>query len=91
MADDIQKLIKKHPGLVHSEMLKVNSHVQTRDGEWYTNTIMVDGYNVPFKYKRKQQYKSLEGQRVNMSYYPDVQCVAGLDFEIMKVVRIRVA
>ena len=52
---------------------------------------MVDGCSIPFKYKRKQAYKNLEGQRVNLSYYPDTLLVAGLKFEVMKVVRIKVS
>jgi hypothetical protein len=52
---------------------------------------MLDGYDVPFKYKRRKQYKSLVGARVNLTYYPVTEKVAGLPFETMKVVRVRVA
>lgn len=88
---DPDKLIKKHQELTHSEAVKVVSHVQRDKGEWVINTVMIEGCEVPFKYKRKQQYKSLKGARVNMTYYPKVEVVAGLDFEIMNVVRIKVA
>jgi len=48
------KSIKKHKQLVHSDMLKVTSHVQRNEADWILNTIMVEGYDVPFRYKRKQ-------------------------------------
>jgi len=48
------KIIKKHKQLVHSDMLKVTSHVQRNEADWILNTIMVEGYDVPFRYKRKQ-------------------------------------
>jgi hypothetical protein len=73
-------------------MLKVTSHVQRNvDDDWILNTIMVEGYDVPFKYKRRKKYKNLKGARVNLTYYPDSETVAGLDFEIMRVVRIKIA
>jgi hypothetical protein len=72
-------------------MLKVTSHVQREDGEWIINTVMVEGYDVPFKYKRRKQYRNLQGQRVNMTYYPATENVAGMEFEVMNVVRIKVS
>jgi hypothetical protein len=86
-----EKYLKKHAALTHSDMLKVTSHVQRETGEWILNTVMIEGCDVPFKYRRKKQYKNLKGQRVNMTYYPDVETVAGLEFDVMKVVRIRIA
>jgi len=86
-----ENLLKKHAELVHSEMRKVNSHVQRVAGEWIVNTIMIEGCEVPFKYQRKKRYKSLQGQRVNLTYYPATEQVAGLDFETMRVVRIKIA
>ena len=86
-----EQLLKKHQNLIHSEMLKVTSHVQRQNGDWILNTVMIDGYDVPFKYKRKKQYKDLKGQRINMTYYPDTMMVAGLKIEIMNVVRIKIA
>ena len=91
MKVDPEKLVKKHQHLIHSEMLKVTSHVQRQSGDWMLNTIMVDGYDVPFKYKRKQLYRDLKGQRINMTYYPDTMNVAGLEIEVMNVVRIKIA
>lgn len=91
MKTEAKKLLKKHEKLVHSEMQKVTSHVQRNDGEWFINTILVEGCDVPFKYKRKQQYKNLKGTRVNLTYYPAVEKLAGIDFEVMNVVRIKVA
>ncbi len=88
---DPDKLVKKHQELTHSESVKVISHVQRDKDEWILNTVMIEGCEVPFKFKRKQQYKNLKGARVNITYYPTVEVVAGLDFEIMNVVRIKVA
>jgi len=91
MTSESEKLVKKHPSLTHSDMMKVTSHVQREAGEWIVNTLMLDGYDVPFRYKRKQQYKSLKGQRVNLTYYPGTENVAGIQMEIMNVVRIKVS
>lgn len=91
MPSSIDKLLKKHQKLTQSDMLKVASHVQREQGEWIINTLMIEGQPVPFIYKRKRRYKSLQGQRVNITYYPAVDSVAGIEFEVMKVVRIRVA
>lgn len=91
MQSDATKLVKKHQELTHSELVKVVSHVQRDKDEWVLNTVMIEGCDVPFKYKRKQQYKSLKGARVNITYYPVTEVVAGLNFEIMNVVRIKVA
>lgn len=91
MKSDPDKLIKKHGELIHSEMCKVSSHVQREAGEWFLNTVMIEGYDVAFKYKRKKQYRNLTGQRVNLTYYPATEKVAGMDFEIMNVVRIKVS
>ena len=85
-----QKLISKHENLVHSELQKVVSHVQRDDGDWIINTVMIEGHQVPFRYKRKKKYKSLKGARVNMTYYPTTDVVAGMEFEVMHVVRIRI-
>jgi len=52
---------------------------------------MIEDCDVPFKYKRKKHYKSLKGQRVNLTYYPAKESVAGMELEIMKVVRIKIA
>ncbi len=91
MPSDPSKLLKKHNKLTHSDMFKVTSHVQRCDGDWIVNTIMVEGHEVPFKFKRKDEYKNVKGARVNMTYYPVVESIAGLEFEIMKVVRIKIA
>ena len=50
-----EKLLKKHQKLVHTDMMKVTSHVQRSAGEWIVNTLMLEGYDVAFQYKRKQQ------------------------------------
>ena len=89
MQSNPDKLIKKHQELTHSDNVKVTSHVQRDKAEWVLNTVMIEDCEVPFKYKRKQQYKSLAGARVNITYYADIEVVAGLDFEVMNVVRIK--
>ncbi|WP_114325299.1 hypothetical protein [Candidatus Colwellia aromaticivorans] len=85
------KLTKRHPKLIHTENIKVVSHVQRESYDWQLNTLMLDGVDVPFKYKRKKLYKNLKNSRVNITYYPDNEKVAGLDIEVMKIVRIKVA
>lgn len=91
MKSPVDKLLKKNDKLIHSEMMKVNSHVQREDKnkEWFINTITVEGYDVPFRFKRRKQYRNLKGARVNLTYYPDVEKVAGFDVEVMNVVRIK--
>lgn len=91
MQSDPKKLIKNHQKLTHSESRTVISHTQREQDDWFINSIMIEDCDVPFKYKRKQQYKKLiKGQRINLTYYPQTEIVAGLKFETMKVVRIKV-
>lgn len=89
MKSDPKKLVEKHRNLNHSELVKVVSHVQREQGEWVLHTLMVAGCDVPFKFKRKDNYQNLKGARVNITYYPQQQVVAGVTFEVMKVVRIK--
>jgi hypothetical protein len=91
MQTDPEKLLRKHAQLVHSDMVKVTSHVQREKGDWILNALMIEGCEIPFKYKRSRQYRNLQGQRVNLTYYPATESVAGMEFEVMKVVRIRIA
>jgi hypothetical protein len=91
MKSSPEKLLKKHQELTHSEMMKVTSHVQRRDGDWIMNTVMIEGCDTPFKYKRTKPYKNLKGQRINLTYYPATETVAGIEFEIMNVVRIKIS
>ena len=91
MKSDASKLITRHSQLTHSEMMKVSSHVQRRDGDWIINTLMIEGYDVAFKFRRKKSYRDLKGARVNLTYYPAQQFVAGIEIEIMKVVRIKLS
>lgn len=89
MATETDKLVKKHQNLTQSDDMKVLSHVQRDDGDWVLHTVMIEGCDAPFKYRRKQRYQSLQGARVNVTYYPAVEEIAGMEFEIMKVVRLR--
>jgi len=86
---DVDKLLKKNVQLNQLDAVKVTSHVQREKGDWYLNTLMIEGYEVAFKYNRKKLYRSLQGASVNLTYYPQSELVAGMDFEFMKVVRIR--
>ncbi|NVJ50975.1 MAG: hypothetical protein HWE11_11345 [Gammaproteobacteria bacterium] len=92
MARDLNKLLKNHRNLIQSDGKKVSSHVQREvaDG-WIMNTIMLEGIDVPFQYKRRKPYKNLTGQRVNLTYYPATQQVAGFEMELMRVVRLRIS
>ncbi len=89
MHTDPDKLVKKHQQLTHTDNARVVSHVQREKDGWILNTVMIEGCEVPFKYKRQQQYQNLKGARVNLTYYPATETVAGMEFDIMKVVRIK--
>lgn len=89
MKSEADKLLKKHEQLNQLNSVKVVSHVQRESGDWVINTLMLQGYTVPFKYNRKKKYRSLEGAPVNLTYYPQTEQVAGMEFESMKIVRIR--
>jgi hypothetical protein len=52
---------------------------------------MVEAYDVPFEYKRRKQYRNFQEQRDIMTYYPATENVAGIEFEVMYVVRIKVS
>lgn len=86
-----EKLLSTHRQLVHSDAVKVLSHVQREAGDWIINTLMIENCEAPFRYRRKEHYRSLQGQRVNLTYYRSSESVAGMEMEIMKVVRVRVA
>ncbi|PSW18133.1 hypothetical protein C9I98_17245 [Photobacterium sanctipauli] len=89
MKSDVDKLLSNHRDLVHSEGMKVASHTQREDGDWVLHTLMLDGVDAPFKFKRQKKYKNLKGAKVNLTYYPTVEQVAGFEVEVMKVVRIK--
>ncbi|AJR08295.1 hypothetical protein C9J03_13040 [Photobacterium gaetbulicola] len=89
MKSDVDRLLNQHCELIHSEDKKVVSHRQREDGDWIMHSLMLEGYDVPFKFKRKKKYQSLTGAKVNLTYYPASEVVAGLSFEVMKVVRIK--
>ncbi len=88
MKSDVSKLLG-HEKLNQLDMKKVSSHVQRNRDGWVVNTLMLEGYDVPFKYRRKQKYRDLKGAWVNLTYYTSTDVVAGINFEVMKVVRIR--
>jgi len=89
MKSQITKLLEKNPQLVHSEMKKVVSHVQRQTDEWMINTVMIEGCETPFRFKRKKNYQNLKGALVNLTYYSSTEKLAGMDIEVMNVVRIK--
>lgn len=89
MLSDPKKLVEKNQNLIHSELMKVISHTQRDDGDWVLHSLMVEGCDAPFKFKRQGHYQNLKGARVNMTYYAEEKIVAGIPFEVMKVVRIK--
>jgi hypothetical protein len=89
MQSDPKKLVDKNQNLTHSDLLRVTSHVQREQGDWILHILMIDGCDVPFKFKRKGKYQSLKGARVNITYYSEQEIIAGMNFEVMKVVRIK--
>ena len=91
MKSPVKKLLETHRELIHMEMQKVISHVQRneKDSVWIINTITLEGYDVPFRFKRKTEYRNLKGARVNLTYYPSTESVGGFDMEFMNVVRIK--
>ena len=91
MKSDVDKLLKKHGELTHSDIQKVTSHIQRPAGEWIVNTLMIEGCSAPFKFKRKDRYQNLKGARVNLTYYPGIETVSGFELEVMNVVRVRIA
>ena len=82
-------MLERHQALVHSERKRVVSHAQRKTEHWIINTLMLEEYSVPFRFKRKRPYKNLKGMFVNLTYYPSTESVAGIDVEVMNVVRIR--
>jgi len=58
---DVEKLLDKHDNLTHSEELVVVSHVQRKDDDWFMNILLVEGTEVPFKFRRRKTYKNLTG------------------------------
>jgi len=89
LKSDINKLLQKNAQLNHLDAVKVTSHVQRESGDWFINTLMLEDYDIAFKYNRKKKYRSLEGASVNLTYYAHAEQIAGMEFEYMKVVRIR--
>lgn len=91
MDKKVNKLLKEHNKLIHTEAIKVVSHVQREEGDWVINTLMLENISAPFKYKRKKRYKTLVGQQVNITYYCGSENVAGFEIEVMNIVRIKIA
>ena len=91
MKSNPNKLLKKHQQLNQTDCLKIISHVQRETGEWILHTLMAEGVESPFKFKRKEKYKSLKGQRVNLTYYATRESIAGIEMDYMKVVRIKIS
>ncbi|HCF78954.1 MAG TPA: hypothetical protein DER52_04620, partial [Glaciecola sp.] len=80
---------QQHPQLTHSQDMKVTSHVQREKDDWILHTVMLANIDVPFVFKRKKRYQSLQGANVNLTYYPASVMIAGMEMEQMRVVRIK--
>jgi hypothetical protein len=91
MKSPVDKLLKKHKELVHSDEMEVISHVQRNKDDWIINTLMIQDCEVPFRFTRRRKYKDLKGARVNLTYYPTTELVAGFEMQMMKVVRVKIA
>jgi len=91
MKTESKKLTQKHQELIHTDNLKVVSHVQREEEEWFVNTLLFENIEVPFKYKRKQRYKSLVNNRVNVTYYASNETIAGFEIEVMNIIRIKIS
>jgi len=89
MKSEVDKLLGRHKALVHSDRKKVVSHTQRNAGDWIVNTVMLQDYTVPFRFKRKTPYRNLTGAYVNLTYYAHTESVGGIEMEVMNVVRIR--
>lgn len=87
----LKKYLSENEKLVHSTVQKVESHVQRQVGSWIHNTLLLNEHDVPFKYKRQKKYRSLKGARVDLIYYPSTETIAGMDFEVMNVVKINIS
>lgn len=90
MKPSVEIMSQKRNQLVHCELMQVNSHVQRFNGECMLNTLMMNGFDCPFKYCRKYKYRNLTGKQVELSYYPAIEVIAGFEVDIMKVVQIKV-
>lgn len=86
----VENRLQQHDQLVHGELMQVASHVQRFNGECMINTLMMDGYDSPFKYGRKNKCRNLKGKQVDLSYYPSTEVIADFEMKIMKVVQIKV-
>lgn len=89
MKTEVDKMLATHERLVHSERKKVVSHTQRETKDWIINTLMLEDYLVPFRFKRKRPYRNLKGAWVNLTYYAETETVGGIEIEVMNVVRIR--
>jgi hypothetical protein len=90
MKSSVETMLQKQCQLIHCELMEVTSHVQRFNGECMLNTLMIDGYDCPFKYCRKNKYQNLKGKQVDLSCYPSIEVIAGFEIDIMKVVHIKV-
>jgi hypothetical protein len=52
---------------------------------------MIEGWDVPFRFRRRKMFKNVKGARVNMTYYRGVENIAGMEMEVMNVVRIKIS
>jgi len=78
MRTDAKKLVETHNNLNHSQLVKVASHIQRKQGEWILHTLMVEGcdatlevkscgfYSLRTRYRSAQVCYSLFKIRINI-------------------------
>jgi len=86
---DVKKQTKDDPQLIHLEGARVVSHRQLKKNDSVLNTLVLEGHDVPFQFRRKTAFRSLLGARVNLSYYPESRTAGDKTFKTMRIVKIR--
>ena len=80
-----EQLIVRDVNFLNMETVLSNKEIDNVNIKRNSDFVDILTFNI----ERKQEYKDLKGARVNITYYPSVEVVAGMDFEIMNVVRIK--
>lgn len=59
MKSSLDKMLANHNKLIHTEGVKITSHTQREVEEWVQHTVMIEGCDVPFKFKRPKNFDAL--------------------------------
>lgn len=57
---EAKQLIEQHQKLVHTDNIKVISHVQRELDDWFVNTLMLENIEVPLNINEKSYTKALK-------------------------------